>query len=102
MVGASFPMLSAWYRDPQSGRSFQIVAIDEDNDGIDIQYLDGDLSELDFAGWTESGFIPVEQPEDWSAPYDEMEVDDLGYTDTDRHERDADDFSLDDLLNDED
>ena len=27
----------------------------------------------------------VEQPEDWSGPYDDLERDDLGYSDTGMH-----------------
>lgn len=101
MSTQSFPELQTWYQDTASARSFQIVAVDIENDAIDIQYFDGDITELDFASWVQSGFIPIQPPEDWSAPYDELDVDDLGYTDTDRHERDQDGLTLDDVLDDE-
>ncbi|MGI9212391.1 MAG: DUF6763 family protein [Methylococcaceae bacterium] len=97
MVGKSLPLINAWYRDPESMRTFQVVSVDADSDAIDIQYADGDLSELDFGSWKESAFILIQQADDWSASYGEMELDDLGYTDTDRHERNPDGFSLDDL-----
>ena len=102
MPKQSFPELQGWYQDVGSDRSFQVVAMDKDNDAIDIQYEDGDIAELDYSSWWESGFMPIQPPEDWTAPYDEMEIDDLGYTDTDRHERDQDGLTLEDVLDDED
>lgn len=101
MSKQSYPALQEWYQDTDSGRSFQVVALDMDNDAIDIQYEDGDIAELDVASWWTSGFAPIQPPEDWTAPYDEMEIDDLGYTDTDRHARDQDGLTLEDVLDDE-
>jgi hypothetical protein len=78
------------------------VAIDNDSDSIEVQYANGDLGEYDGVVWEDSAFFPIEAPEDWSAPYDDLEVDDLGYSDPDRHGLDAQELTLDDLLDDAD
>lgn len=96
------PILENWYKDAETKRSFRVVAMDDDNDSIDVQYLNGDLGEFDTATWEDSTFYPIEPPEDWSAPFDDVELDDLGYSDTDQHGRDMDDISLDDFLEEED
>lgn len=96
------PILQEWYQDLASGRTFRIVALDEENDSIEVQYYNGDIGEFDFASWEDSVFSPIEAPEDWSAPYDDLEVDDLGYSDPDLHGRDSHDITLDDLLDSQD
>lgn len=95
------PRLENWYQDGATGRTFRVVAIDDESDSIEVQYFNGDIDEYDFASWFESGFLPIEAPEDWSAPFDVAEVDDLGYTDTDIHAPEMREITLDDLLNEE-
>lgn len=94
------PILNNWYQDAETGRGFRVVALD--GDSIEVQYLNGDLGEYDNAGWEDSAFFPVEPPEDWSAPFDGVELDDLGYSDPDRHGRDIQEITLDDFLDRED
>ncbi len=96
------PILESWYKDADAVQIFRVVAIDADNDSIEVQYLNGDLGEYDTATWEDSAFYPIEPPEDWSAPFDHVEMDDMGYSDPDRHDRDLDDRSLEDILDEED
>ncbi len=98
-MSSADPILDNWYQDAETGRSFRVVAID--NDSIEVQYLNGDIGGYDSAGWEDSAFFPVEAPEDWSAPFGGVETDDLGYTDPDRHGLDMQDLTLDDLLDDD-
>ncbi len=93
------PILTQWYQEAETGRTFKVVALDEDNDAIEVQYADGDIDEFDFASWHESHLLPIEPPEDWSAPFDDVEPDNLGYSDADVHEPDRRDITLDDILN---
>lgn len=93
----STPTINDWYQDVTSGRSFRVVAIDEDNDAINVQFEDGDIGEYDFNSWYDSNFTSTDAPEDWSAPFGGVEVDDLNYTDTDIH-AEMRDISLDDFL----
>jgi hypothetical protein len=94
------PSLESWYQDVETGRVFRVVAVDEENDSIDIQFDNGDIGDFDFASWRESTLVPIEPPEDWSAAFDGVEVDDLGYTDPDLHEPGG--LTLDDLLDEKD
>lgn len=98
MQANSGPQLEHWYKDLETGQSFRVVAIDDANESIEIQYLNGDIGELDSAAWLESPIAPIEPPEDWAAPFDDVEIDDLGYSDPDLHERSANELTLDDLL----
>ena len=69
-----------WYQDA-SGRVFEVVAIDDDEAVVGIQYFEGDIAELDDDTWDLLELSPAAPPEDWSGAYDEMEPDDLGYFD---------------------
>lgn len=64
------------------GPQFKVVATDEDDGTIEIQYFEGDVDEISFDAWSEMGIVGSAEPEDWSGPYDDLEKDDLGYTDT--------------------
>ncbi|HCB15235.1 MAG TPA: hypothetical protein DEP36_16945 [Gammaproteobacteria bacterium] len=89
------PIIGSWYRNQETGNDFEVVALDEDAQTVEIQYFDGELEELDLDAWYELPIDPIEAPEDWSGPFDEMEADDLGY--------EEDEFSNeDDLLADRD
>lgn len=75
------PVIGNWFQSPE-GPQFKVVAMDEDEGSIEIQYFDGEVDEMSFEEWTELGIIASAAPEDWSGPYDDLEKDDLGYTDT--------------------
>ncbi|MGR8953699.1 MAG: DUF6763 family protein, partial [Gammaproteobacteria bacterium] len=70
----------------------------EGEDSIEVQYLDGDIGEYDYESWYNSTFDYIEEPEDWSAPFDDLESDDLGYTDLDEHRRNPEDIGFEDYL----
>lgn len=73
------PIIGNWYRNEETGNDFEVVALDDDAQTIEIQYFDGELEELDLDAWYELPLEAIEPPEDWSGPFDEMETDDLGY-----------------------
>jgi len=43
-------MVDIWYK-TSNGDMFEVVALDEQDDAIEIQYLDGSLEELDEDTW---------------------------------------------------
>lgn len=92
------PIIGNWYRNEETGDDFEVVAIDEDTQTIEIQYFEGELEELDLDAWYELPLEAIEAPEDWSGPYDEMEDDDLGFEDDDENDEfdDNDDDPLED------
>lgn len=77
------PVVSQWYRHRDKGQRFQVTAIDRTEDMVEIQHFDGDVEELDRDSWYELDIEPIEPPEDWTGPLDDVEKDDLGYTETD-------------------
>jgi hypothetical protein len=100
MTTIADPVLSRWYKDIENDLSFKVVAIDEKDETIEVQYLNGDIGEYDNDVWYNSTFDYIEAPEDWSAPCGGIETDDLGYSDTDTHVKpDRENMNISDLLN---
>lgn len=62
-----------WYR-LSGGELFEVVAVDEDEGTIDIQYFDGTVEEMDRedwdAQWEDGALEGAEAPEDWSGSVD--------------------------------
>ncbi len=67
------PGIGEWYR-LNGGELFEVVAIDEDDGTIEIQYFDGTVEEMDVddwnAQWDEGALEAAEAPEDWSGSVD--------------------------------
>lgn len=75
------PLVGHWYRPLEKGQEFKVVAFDESQATVEIQHYDGDVEELDLESWYELEIEPTVAPEDWIGPLDNVEVDDLGYSD---------------------
>ena len=89
------PVAGKWYRDLEEDESFQVLSVDEDQELVEIQHLDGDIEELDLDAWAEMDLEPTEEPEGWSGSGDEDEDDDLDEDeddDADDDYRDRDDY----------
>ena len=84
------PIVNTWYQHLDKGQKFQIVAADEDESVIDIQYFDGDIEEIDLDDWYLMDLEQIESPEDVSGALDVSEVDDLGVSVTDTNLSDWD------------
>jgi len=75
--------------------------LEEADDTIEVQYNNGDIGEFDSDSWYNSTFDYIEEPEDWSAPFGNIEGDDLGYSDNDSHTKpDQDGLDISDMLDD--
>ena len=96
------PIIGNWYRNQETGNDFEVVALDEDAQTIEIQYFDGEVEELDLDAWYDLAIESIEAPEDWSGPYDEMESDDLGYEEEEKEKEEEEFSDEDDLLADSD
>lgn len=79
------PIVGEWYKNLGDGQTFEVVAVDEDEGTVEIQYFDGEIEEIDLENWYELDLESIEPPEDWSGPFDDLERDDLGYTDMSMH-----------------
>ena len=84
------PIVGNWYEHLDKGQKFEVVAVDEDRGTIEIQHFDGDVEELDFESWYGMEVAPIEAPEDWTGPVDDVEQDDLDFTETDMEPEDWD------------
>jgi len=66
------PIVGNWYQ--LEGERFEVVAIDEDDATIEIQYFDGTVEEMDFEDWgahcENRALEQVGAPEDWSGSVD--------------------------------
>jgi len=82
------PDIGQWYAHTDKGELFQVVGRDEESRNIEIQYVDGDLDEIDAETWAVLPVERVEPPEDVTASVDDIETDDLGYSETDMTEAD--------------
>ncbi len=98
MTTIADPVIGTWYKDLENNLKFKVINIEDDNDSIEVQYLNGDIGEYDQESWYSSTFDFIEDPEDWSAPFDEIEDDDLGYSDPDEHKPNFDDVDIEDYL----
>lgn len=98
MATIADPIIGSWYKDLENNLTFKIINIEDSDDSIEVQYLNGDIGEYDHDSWYSSTFDYIEEPEDWTAPFDDLETDDLGYSDPDDHRRNFDDMDLDDYL----
>jgi hypothetical protein len=72
MVGPQ-PGIGDWYR-LTGGELFEVVALDEDDGTIEIQYFDGTIEEMDVEDWNDQwddgALESAEAPEDWSGSVD--------------------------------
>ena len=84
MSAQDFPIIGNWYRD-YNQQLFEVVALDEADSLIEIQYFNGDIDELDYEAWYGVVTENVPPPEDWTGPFGEVEDDDLGYSDMVAH-----------------
>jgi hypothetical protein len=74
------PGIGDWYR-LNSGSLFEVVAFDDDDGTIEIQYFDGTVEEMDVedweAQWEDGALETAEAPEDWSGSVD-VDAEDSG------------------------
>ncbi len=73
------PGIGDWYR-LNGGALFEVVARDDDDGTIEIQYFDGTVEEMDIedwaAQWEDGALESAEAPEDWSGSVDVEASDD--------------------------
>ncbi len=82
-TGVGAGRVGQWYTRWDKGEIFQVTAYDEESRTAEIQTFDGDLDEIDAETWAALPLGFAEPPEDWTGPVDDVERDDLGYSETD-------------------
>jgi hypothetical protein len=81
------PVAGQWYENIDENESFRVLSVDEDSELIEIEYLDGDIEEIDLDTWREFDLDKIDQPEGWSAPEDDDEEEEKA----EKEEEDEDD-----------
>ena len=74
------PVIGQWFRRP-NGALFEVVALDEEDGTVDIQFFDGTIDEVDLDVWPNLIITEVSAPEDWSGSVDMDPEDFLGKSD---------------------
>src|SRR6201986_4104452 len=73
------PIVGQWYRGATK-ELFEVVAIDDQDETIEVQYFDGTVTEIEFDCWNEQLLDDLrgaaDPPEDWSGAVD-VEAKDL-------------------------
>jgi hypothetical protein len=72
------PVAGQWYENLEEEESFRVLSVDEDSELVEIEYLDGDIEEIDLETWHELDLEPTTEPEGWaeSAKEEKEEEDD--------------------------
>ena len=95
------PVPSQWYENLEEEESFRVLSVDEDSELIEIEYLDGDIEELDVEAWHEMDLERIAEPEGWAASQAEEEEEEEDDDDEDWDEDEEDEDDEDDLDEDE-
>ena len=89
------PVKGQWYQNVEEEETFRVLSVDEDSELIEIEYLDGDIEEMDVESWHEMDLELTKEPEGWSDEDDE-EVDDEDDDEDEDDDDDDDDWDEDD------
>jgi hypothetical protein len=88
------PVAGQWYENLEEEETFRVLSVDPDSELVEIEYLDGDIEEIDLETWHEMDLEPTEEPEGWAesdADDEEEEEDEEWEEDEDDDEDDEDD-----------
>ena len=88
------PVPGQWYENLEDEESFRVLTVDEDSELVEIEYLDGEIEEIDLETWHEMDLEQTDEPEGW-AESDEDE-------DEEEDEEEEDDWDEDEDEDDED
>jgi hypothetical protein len=98
-VGRDYePVKGQWYENVEEDETFRVLSVDEDAELVEIEYLDGDIEELDLDAWHEMDLERIEEPEGWAGGDDEADDED----DEDEEELDDEDDDWDEDEDDDD
>jgi hypothetical protein len=64
MTTLHVPEVGEWYRRPDRPQPFQVVAVDEHDETVEIEYFDGTVDEWPMSHWQELDIEPSGAPPD--------------------------------------
>ena len=68
-MGVAYPAIGHWYR-RSNGTLFEVVAVDEEDSTVELQFYDGTIDEVDLEAWRRMLVESVGAPDDWSGSVD--------------------------------
>jgi hypothetical protein len=93
-VGRDYePVKGQWYENVEEDETFRVLSVDEDAELVEIEYLDGDIEELDLDAWHEMDLERIAEPEGWAGADEDSEDED---DEEDEEEEDDEDDDWDD------
>jgi hypothetical protein len=102
-VGRDYePVKGQWYENVEEDETFRVLSVDEDAELVEIEYLDGDIEEMDIDSWHEMDLERIAEPEGWAAANEADEEEDDEEEDEDDDWDEDEDDEDDDLDDDED
>lgn len=90
------PVPGQWYENLEDEESFRVLTVDEDSELVEIEYLDGEIEEIDLETWHEMDLEQTQEPEGWSESDEEEDDEEEEDDDEDWDEDDEDDEDEDD------
>jgi hypothetical protein len=92
VVGREYaPVPGKWFENKEEEETFRVLSVDEDDELVEIEYLDGEIEELDLDTWHELDLEPTDEPEGWSDDADDGEDEEEEDDDFDDDEDEDDD-----------
>ncbi|HEV2441734.1 MAG TPA: DUF6763 family protein, partial [Steroidobacteraceae bacterium] len=95
------PVPGQWYENLEDEESFRVLTVDEDSELVEIEYLDGEIEEIDLETWHEMDLEQTDEPEGWSETDEEEDEEEEEEEDEDDDDWDEDDEDDEDLDEDE-
>jgi hypothetical protein len=71
------PTIGNWYKNIVSGETFEVVALDDGAQTVEIQHFEGELEDLDRDTWSDLELAELPPQEDWSGPFDDLEREEI-------------------------
>lgn len=82
------PVPGQWYENLEDEESFRVLTVDEDSELVEIEYLDGEIEEIDLETWHEMDLDQIDEPEGWAESEEDEDEDEEEDEDEDEDEDD--------------
>lgn len=69
------PAVGQWYENIDENESFRVLSVDEDAELVELEYLDGDIEEIDLETWHELDLDKIDEPEGWAGSAEDEDDD---------------------------
>lgn len=96
------PVPGQWYENLEDEESFRVLTVDEDSELVEIEYLDGEIEEIDLETWHEMDLEQTDEPEGWAESDEDDDDEDEEKEDEEEEEDDEDEDDWDEDEDDED